>query len=511
MTAFSNIVPRPILPILRKNARERAISQQGRLLKKLLILAGNTDFGKKFHFEQILFDDDRVIANFQKNVPIMDYSKIHPWWQRAYQGEENVTWPGKIKYFALSSGTSEGSSKYIPVTKQMLKAIKRGGLRQLTWVGRCKKVPKDVFTRHTLAVGGSTDLHFNGINFSGDLSGITTGNFPLWFQPFTKPQPSIRAKKSWDEKLEEMVNAAPAWDIGIVAGVPSWIQILFERIIEKYKLESIHDIWPNLAVFFHGGVALDPYKASIESLCRKPLTFWDGYLASEGFIACQIKQNAKGMRLLTANGIFYEFIPFDDQHFTPEGDLKPDVNTFTVGQIKEGVEYAILLTTCAGAWRYLIGDVIKFVDLQKMEVKIVGRTKHYISLCGEHLSVENMMNAVAMVNKDFNFISNEFTLSGIRYQGLFAHQWFIGCDTSLKAEEIKEKLDSYLCQLNDDYAVERKHALKEIIIHLIPNDSFNEFLKQKGKQGGQVKFPRVLKGKIYEDWITFLKSQNLIP
>lgn len=511
MDVFSNIVPKSILPIpiIRRNARDRAIAQQLRVLKRLLLKAGNTQFGKKYQFEKILMDD-RVISCFQREVPFMDYSTIHPWWMRAYQGEEDVCWPGKVKYFALSSGTSEGASKYIPVTKQMLKAINRGSIRHLTWVGRCSKVPKDTFTRHSLMVGGSTDLNFNGINFSGDLSGITTGNVPFWYQPFAKPHPSVRAKKSWDEKLEEMVNSAPQWDVGIVAGVPSWIQILFERIIEKYQLKTIHDIWPNLAVFFHGGVSLEPYVNSIEKLCGKPLTYWDGYMASEGFIAFQTRQNSKGMRLITNNGIFYEFIPFDDEHFKADGNLREGAQALSLAQVKEGVDYAILLTTCAGAWRYMIGDVVRFVDLNKVEIKIVGRTKHYISLCGEHLSVDNMMSAITQVAQELDFSANEFTMSGLRYEGLFAHQWFIGTDKPITPEIVKEKLDQHLCILNDDYAVERKHALKEVIIHILPNEAFNHFLKTKGKQGGQVKFPRVLKGDLLEEWKLFLKEHYQI-
>ncbi|MBI3234124.1 MAG: GH3 auxin-responsive promoter family protein, partial [Bacteroidetes bacterium] len=371
----------------------RAYARQQRVLKKMLLRAGNTAFGKEYHFDDILFSD-HVIPDFQKQVPFHTYKEMNVWWKRAYEGEKAVTWPGKTKYFALSSGTSEGASKYIPVTKQMIRAITRASMRQLVSIGRNRDIPKEVLTKQMLLIGGSTDLNFNGVNFCGDLSGITTGNVPFFAQPLTKPDLHIRAKKNWDEKINDIVNEASKWDISMVAGVPAWVQIIFERIIEHYHVKTIHDIWPNLQVYTWGGVSIEPYRKSIDKLCAKPLQYWETYLASEGFFSFQSRQDSKGMKLILNNGIFFEFIPFDDNHFDSDGNLLAGAQAITVKDVKKDVNYAIVISTCSGAWRYLIGDTVTFVNLKNLEIKITGRTKHYLSICGEHLSVDNMNTAV---------------------------------------------------------------------------------------------------------------------
>jgi hypothetical protein len=485
-----------------------AYKAQLKVLKKLLLKAGNTQFGKTYHFSKILFADN-VVHEFQNQVPLHTYSQMHEWWKRAFEGEKSVCWPGQIKYFALSSGTSEGASKYIPVTKQTINAITRASVRQLVSVGRSKDVSKDSFARHSLVMGGSTDLQFNGLNFSGDLSGITTSHVPFWYQPFTKPEPEIRAKRDWQEKINEITLEAKNWDVSIVAGVPAWVQILFERIIEHYQVNNIHDIWPNLSVYIHGGVSMDPYRKSIDKLCGKPLHYWETYLASEGFMAYQSRENAKGMKLILNSGIFFEFLPFNEDNFTSEGEVKSGVHPVSIRDVKVDVEYALLITTCSGAWRYFIGDVIKFDNLTNYEIRIVGRTKHYLSLCGEHLSVENMNAAVKTTTEHFDIISNEYTVAGIPYNERHGHDWYIGSDkTNIDTEAFTKMLDEKICELNDDYAVERKHALPYIFVKIIPNEWFNEFLKLNGKEGGQIKFPRVMKGKIYEDWKAFVAQKS---
>lgn len=484
----------------------KAHAKQQRVLRKLLLKAGNTEFGKQYHFGDILFSD-KVIADFQKNVPYHTYKEMNIWWKRAYDGEKDITWPGKVKYFALSSGTSEGASKYIPVTKQMIRAITRASMRQLVQIGRDKHIPKDMLTKHMLMIAGSTDLNFNGVNYSGDLSGITTSHIPVIFQPLAKPEPHIKAKKNWEEKIQDIVREAPKWDVSMVAGVPAWVQIIFEKIIAHYQLNNIHDIWPNLSVYTWGGVSIDPYKKSIDKLCGKPLQYWETYLASEGFFSFQSAQSAKGMQLLLSNNIFFEFIPFDENHFDSDGNVYPHAQALTVKDVKPDVNYALVISTCSGAWRYLIGDTIKFVNVKTLEIKITGRTKHYLSICGEHLSVENMNDAVQAAADHFGIISNEFTVAGIPHEGRHAHDWYIGTNKQIDTEAFKNYLDQKLCELNDDYIVERRHALSQIFVHLIPNETFNAFLNSKGKQGGQTKFPRVIKETMYEEWKAFILSQ----
>jgi hypothetical protein len=483
--------------------------QQEVVLRKLLERAMFTEFGKTYNFEKIILSKD-IQKAFKEEVPIHNYIDMKPWWERARAGERNIAWPGKIKYFALSSGTSDGGTKYVPISNAMLKAIRRGSVRQFLRVSREKKSPLDLVRKHSLVITGSTTLNYDGVVYSGDLSGISIGNQPVWFEQFSKPESDILAKSSWKEKIDAIVEQAPLWDVGSVAGVPAWVQIIFERIIQKYNLKTIHDIWPNLNVYIHGGVAIEPYKKSLEKLFGREVMYIETYLASEGFLAYQYKSNSLGMRLFLNNGIYFEFVPFDEIHFDENFEIRKDAPTLKLSEVELGKDYAILISTVAGTWRYLIGDTIKFVSLRNYEIKITGRTKHFLSLCGEHLSVDNMNKAVSLLSHEYETVMNEFTTMGVPCGELFAHQWYIGCDKKLNPEELKIKLDAHLKMLNDDYAVERTHGLKNIFVTLVPNSYFNEFLKQLGREGGQTKFPRVLKGAIVNDWIAFLKKKNII-
>jgi hypothetical protein len=310
----------PIIKVAGSSARAHA--KQQRVLRKLLLKAGNTEFGKQYHFGDILFSD-KVVSEFQQHVPFHTYKEMNTWWKRAYEGEKDITWPGKVKFFALSSGTSEGASKYIPVTKQMIRAITRASMRQLVQIGRDKNIPGDLLTKHMLLIGGSTDLNFNGVNYSGDLSGITTSHIPVIFQTLAKPEPHIKAKKNWEEKIQDIIREAPNWDVSMVAGVPAWVQIIFEKIIAHYKLNNIHELWPNLSVYTWGGVSIDPYRKSIDKLCGKPLQYWETYLASEGFFSFQFAQAAKGMRLLLSSNVLMKIILMQRVMFYPMHKLLP--------------------------------------------------------------------------------------------------------------------------------------------------------------------------------------------
>jgi hypothetical protein len=304
--------------------------------------------------------------------------------------------------------------------------------------------------------------------------------------------------------MEEIVENAPQWDISFIVGVPAWIQMCMEQIIERYKLNSIHDIWPNLAFFVHGGVSFEPYKKAFEKLLSKPLTYIETYLASEGFIAYQDLQFAQGMRLVTNEHIFLEFVPFDDKNFDQEGNMVESPEALMIHEVEEGRDYALLISTTAGAWRYLIGDTVRFVDKARSEIIITGRTKHFLSLVGEHLSVDNMTKAVQLASEEMNISIPEFTVAGVPSGSFFAHEWFVACDDKVDAKRLCTKIDDHLKILNDDYAVERKSALRNISVVVLSENKFMDFMTQKGKVGGQHKFPRVLKGEMFEDWKLFL-------
>lgn len=481
--------------------------QQRRVLKKLLSKARFTEFGQHFRFDEILMDR-QVEKKFQQLVPIYNYDSIYKeWWHKTLEGKPDICWPGKIKYYALSSGTSEASSKYIPITNDLLAGNRIVMVKQLLSLRNYQDIPVRSIGKGWLMIGGSTALQKNAGYYAGDLSGISARKVPFWFQPFYKPGKRIAREKDWNKKLEDIVEKAPEWDIAFIVGVPAWIQMCMEKIIERYNLNTIHDIWPHLDFFVHGGVSFEPYKKGFSKLLSKPITYIETYLASEGFIAYQDRQFAKGMRLVTHEHIFLEFVPFDYKNFSDNGDIVPNPEVFLIDEVEEGKEYALLLSTTAGAWRYLIGDTIKFVDKKRCEIIITGRTKHFLSLVGEHLSVDNMNKAIQMASDEFNICIPEYTVVGMTYGSFFAHHWYVASDDSVNSELLRVRIDEKLKELNDDYAVERKSALKEVFLDILPHERFMEFMRLKGKIGGQHKFPRVLKGRMLEDWNKFLKGE----
>jgi len=489
----------------RETRRIDGYKAQVKLLKRLLKKAQFTYFGEKYDFVDLLKQED-VVEAFKGKVPIFNYNDIfRSWWYRSINGEPYVTWPGKVKYFALSSGTSEASSKYIPVTGDMIRSIKKTSIRQLLSLVNYD-FPPDFYDKGVLMIGGSTHLHYNGTYYEGDLSGISASSIPFWFQHFYKPGKRISKERDWTTKLEEIIKKAKDWDIGVIVGVPAWLQILLEKIIAYYNVETIHDIWPNLSIYVHGGVSFTPYAKGFEKLLKHPLTYMETYLASEGFIAYQSRPNTKSMELVLDNGLFYEFIPFNDQNFDNRGNLKNTPDTCTITEVEEGKEYALVLSSNAGAWRYLIGDTIKFTSKELNEIIITGRTKHFLNICGEHLSQENMNRAIELLEDECNCEVREFTVTGIKYSSMFAHKWYLGTDSEIDADLAKEKIDGYLKTLNDDYRVERIAAIKDVIVEVIPIQVFYDWMKLKGKEGGQNKFPRVLKDKQLKEWVEYLQG-----
>ncbi len=507
MALIGSILKRTIelnrkIPRLR---RKDNYSKQVKTLRKLLAKAEFTAFGEHYHFTRLLSQPD-PIPGFTSSIELHDYnSMFKKWWYRSLNGEAFVTWPERVKYFALSSGTSESSSKHIPVTKDTLRAIRKASIRQMMALHHFD-LPEEFFTKGMLMVGGSTHLNYNGTYYSGDLSGITTGNIPFWFQHFYKPGNRIARERDWNTKLDEIVKNAKDWDIGIVAGVPAWIQIVFERIIAYYNVNNIHDIWPNLAVYVWGGVSIKPYRKGLDQLCGKKLAYLETYLASEGFMAFQDDPAKEGQKLLLDNGIFFEFVPFNEDNFDADGALKKNPVTLNISQVEENTDYALLISTCSGAWRYLIGDTIRFTNVDSAEIVITGRTKQFLSLCGEHLSQDNMNRAIDLVSEELNISIPEFTVAGINYENLFAHHWYIGTPDDVDPAIVRASLDKHLCELNDDYRVERTAALKEVMVDVLPSETFISWMNKHGKVGGQHKFPRVMKNDRLEDWRDHVKQ-----
>ncbi len=503
MPTFGRIIKRP--GKRRKNLM-KASGQYSTLqeisLIELLKKAQNTRFGKHYRFKEIL-SSENIVDTFRTSVPIFDYETIFSdWWYRLLEGENNICWPGKVSYFALTSGTSNDSSKRVPVTGDMISAMRKTALRQLVVMGDLN-LPSDVFQKSLLMVGGSTSLLRKKGYFEGDLSGIMAKKMPKWVYRFYKPGLRIAGERDWNTKMEKIVKKARRWDVLGVAGVPSWIQIMLEKIVDHYEINNIHELWPDLIAYSWGGVNIGPYRSSFEKLLGKPVCYLETYLASEGFIAYQHSANTH-MQLVFDNGIFFEFIPYTDNNFHSDGSMKENPEVLLLPEIQEGIDYALLISTCAGAWRYLIGDTVRFLNTEKYEMIITGRTKHTLNLCGEHLSVDNMNMAIEWLSREFNVEIREYTVAGIKHNNHFAHKWYIGTNNkAINRNKLKDKLDKKLMELNDDYRTERSAALKEIFVELLPVSTFYDFLRQKGKEGGQHKFPRVI-NQLIEEWEQFL-------
>ncbi len=481
------------------------VQHQRRTLRRLLKKAGHTAFGQYYAFRELLRSSD-LIADFQHKVPIHDYDLMYErWWHMSLNQVENVTWRGKVKYFALSSGTSGAPSKHIPITEDMTRAMRRAGMKMFFALSNFDIDP-ELYTKDMMMLGGSSDLKDQGGYFAGDLSGINASKPPFWLRPYYKPGAKISRISDWDVRINEIVKKAPEWDVGFLVGIPSWLQLMMERIIDHYQLETIHDIWPNLRVCVHGGIHFEPFRKGFEKLMAFPLVYMDSYLASEGFIAYQDRPQTRAMKLLLNNGIFFEFIPFEDAYFDQEGNLQGVPPALSIDQVEEDKDYALLISTCAGAWRYLIGDTVRFTDKARSEIIITGRTKHYLSVCGEHLSIENMNTAIQHVEEQLDVSIREFTVSAVQAGKFYTHKWYIGTEPLTDARQVKALLDGKLREVNDDYATERNHVLQEIEVEVIPVSLFYKWQELHKALGGQSKFPRVMKKEKFREWEAFVRQ-----
>lgn len=511
MALLGNLISRSLR--LRKQFKMPVATPQAyqrHTLRQLLERAQYTAFGKYYGFGDMLGQELDFMSAFRKKVPAFTYNDMHAqWWARAQNGEENVSWPGKVKYFALSSGTSESASKHIPVTSDMIKSIKKVGVKQLYSMTEFNIPPKS-FEKGILMLGGTTSLYEKGDYYEGDMSGISAKTMPRWMSSiFYKPGQRISKRPKWEDRIKLIVRKAPEWDVATVCGVPAWVQIVFEEIIKYHKVKDIHEIWPNLAVYIHGGVAFEPYRDSFKKLLGKKISFIETYMASEGSFGFRARPDAEGIKLVLNAGVFFEFVPFTPENFDEDGNPKPNPQTLAIGEVDEQTDYAVMISTCSGAWRYIIGDVIRFTDAEEHEIIIVGRTKQFLSLCGEHLSVDNMNKAIDVTSQKLGITVREFAVAGFKHDNLFAHKWYIGSDDVCDASAIKKLIDETLSEINDDYEVERTSALKEIFVEVLPGKVFIDYMRSLGKEGGMNKFPRVLKGPQLENFQKYLVDHNI--
>ncbi len=483
------------------------VEAQKKELKQLLSKAQDTAFGKYYRFRKLLsFDDPRDA--FAEEIPIHSYDKMnHDWWKKVTEGAEDITWPGKVQYFAVSSGTTS-KKKHIPVTDDMLKSIRNAGLQQVKGIADFD-LPAEFFEKELLLFGSSTHLKQINDHFEGEISGISASQLPFWIEGYYRPGKEISAIDDWDERVEALAKAAPDWDIGTISGIPSWIELMIKKVIAYHNLSNIHEIWPNFMVFTSGGVAFEPYKKSFERICGKPITVIDTYLASEGYLATQIRKDTDAMALITDNGIYFEFVPFEPENIDDDGSIRQGARALKIDEIEEDVEYVLIISTVAGAWRYMIGDTIKFTDKKRSEIKITGRTKHYLNVVGSQLSVIQMNRAMEELSDKGIINVKEFTVAAILEEGDYLHRWYLGTDDekSMNEEDIAAKLDAILQDNNKNYKVARSKALKSVEAKVIPASLFQLWSEQTNQKGGQVKAAKVMKEEDFKEWEAFVEKE----
>ena len=473
---------------------------QNEIFKYLIKKGKKTSFGKEHNFDKII-----DYNTFKKNIPIRKYEEIAPYINKIRNGENDVLWPGKIKRFAKSSGTTNSKSKFIPITDECLQECHFKAGKDMLALYENNFPKSDLYNGKGLMLGGSLNTTSKDKNQEGDLSAILLNEFPFWVSYHRVPDLKTALMKEWDEKLNKIAHQAMNENITSLTGVPSWMLILLKRILALSGAKSISDLWPNLELYMHGGVNFEPYKKQFQELIpSKKMNYLENYNASEGFIAVQDQSPSKGMLLMLDYGIFYEFLDMDKYR-------KGELDTINLKNVELGKKYALIMSTNAGLWRYMIGDIIEFTSISPFRIKISGRTKSCINTFGEELMVHNTDQAISEACKKYNCSINDYTIAPIfidKKSG--GHQWFI--EFEKKPIDIKLfmiQIDKILKQLNSDYEAKRTDDLilkfPEVIV--IENKEFYIWLKQNNRLGGQNKIPRLNESrKIAEEIITIKKK-----
>jgi hypothetical protein len=478
--------------------RNYPIETQFETFFSLIERAKFTEFGQKYHFAEI-----KSFEEFQNRVPLSSYEDFFPHIERIMKGEKNILWPTEVEWFSKSSGTTNAKSKFIPVTQESLDECHyRGGKDMFTlYLENCEN--SQLFDGKTISIGGS--LHPNSLNSNtliGDISAIITKNMPKWAEYFRTPSQDIALLGNWEEKMEAMVKACCHENVVGIAGVPTWTVLLLESIVEKHGIKDVTEIWPNFEVFFHGAVAFGPYRDlfSKKLLPKSSINYMELYNASEGFFAIQDDFSLKDQMLLMLDyGIFYEFIPMD------QWDLE-NPKTCTLDEVEVDKNYALVISTNGGLWRYKIGDTVKFTSKYPFRIKITGRTKQFINAFGEEVIVENADSALSFASKISNVLLKDYTGGPIYLDNKSkgGHEWVVECDKIPEnAEEFINAFDAHLKEINSDYEAKRQNdlALVKPKFHFVEEGTFYNWMKQRGKLGGQNKVPRLNNSREYLDEI----------
>ena len=507
MAIFGSLIKSAIEFREKFTSESQPIQEQEKVLEELLKKAKDTLFGKYYFFDTIL-QSDNIQKIFAEKVPFFDYHQMNDqWWSRLHEGQTDVSWPGKPSYFALSSGTTGKTSKRIPVTDDMIEAIRLAGIKQVGALSNFD-LPSDFFETEFMMLGSSTNLVEKDDHLEGEISGISASRIPFWFKGYYKPGEDIAKIDDWDERVQHIAENAKNWDIGALSGIPSWLELMLKKVIEHHNLDNIHDIWPNLQVYTSGGVAFQPYEKSFNALLAHPITVIDTYLASEGFIAFQNRPETTAMKLITDNGIYFEFVPFKPEYILKDGSISQDAVVLNSAKVKTDEDYILIMSTVSGAWRYLIGDTIAFTDVERAEIKITGRTKFFLNVVGSQLSVNKMNAAVKDLEETFDIEIPEYTISAKRFDGEFYHSWYLGTNATIDNTKLAEALDESLQNANKNYKVARGKSLKGVKVTSVSPDVFYEWSGANKKKGGQVKMEKVMGEEKFKDWEAFLEENK---
>ncbi|CAM1350779.1 GH3 auxin-responsive promoter family protein [Tenacibaculum crassostreae] len=461
------------------------IDVQNELLHKLVSTAKNTEFGIEHNFSSI-----KNYKDFSNTVPIQQYESIEPLIERCRKGEQNLFWPTKIKWFAKSSGTTNAKSKFIPVSDEAIEYCHFKAGKDMLCMYINNNEEAQLFTGKSLRLGGSSAIYEDNDSYFGDLSAIIIENMPFWADFSSAPKQEVALMGEWETKMEAIIDETINENITSLAGVPSWMLVLLNRVLEKTGKDNILEVWPNLEVYFHGGVNFNPYREQYKKLIpKKEFKYYETYNASEGFFAIQDQNNSDELLLMLDYGIFYEFIPMSE--YNGENSI-----AIPLSEVKKDVNYAIVITTNGGLWRYLIGDTVKFTSTNPYRIKITGRTKHHINVFGEELIIENAEEALKAASDKTNSEVKEYTVGPVFMNGKKngAHEWIIEFK---KAPEnldfFTEMLDNSLKNCNSDYEAKRYNnmTLSMPKVHQAREGLFYDWLKEKGKLGGQHKVPRL--------------------
>lgn len=474
---------------------------QNELLLKLVDMAAFTEFGTQYRFDEM-----ETYRQFAERVPISSYEDLAPMIQRCREGEQNVFWPTPIKWFAKSSGTTNAKSKFIPVSQEALDDCHYKSGKDLLSLYLNNNEDSKLFTGKSLRLGGSKELYKEKGSYFGDLSAILIDNLPRWAEYSSTPSNRVSLMPHWEDKLRAIIAESTQENVTSLAGVPSWMLVLLTELLKETKADHLFEVWENLEVYFHGGVSFTPYRTQYEKLLpRTHFKYYEIYNASEGFFAIQDRNYHSDLLLMLDYGIFYEFIPM-----TEWGKEQP--KALPIWEVELGVNYAMVISTNAGLWRYTVGDTVRFTSLSPFRIKITGRTKHYINAFGEELIVENAEQALRTACEQTGASLIDYTAAPVymsdKEKG--AHQWMIEFRNAPKdLKRFTLVLDEALKHLNSDYEAKRQSdiTLRMPIVEVAPSGLFYQWLKSKEKVGGQHKIPRLSNSRDYIEELLLLTKQ----